>query len=68
MFDGHFKAASLYGGPIEQPGQALNVGTEVTSSCSAQVKPCRGSSEGGWDVSEVCKDWLTNVTSEECNA
>lgn len=27
-----------------------------------------GSSEGGWDVSEVCKDRLTNVTSEECNA
>lgn len=21
----------------------------------------------GGDVPEVCKDWLTNVTSEECN-
>lgn len=53
---------------MEQPGPAFNVGTEVTSSCSAWVKACRAAQRGGWDVSEVCKDRLTNVTSEECNA
>lgn len=50
-----------------QPERALTVSTEVTSSCFVWVKPCRGSLKGGWDVSEVCKDWFTNVTSEECN-
>lgn len=50
-----------------QAEQVLTVSAEVTSSCFVWVKLCRGSSQGGWDVSEVCKDWLTNVTSEECN-
>lgn len=49
-------------------GAAGAIGTEVTSSCSAWVKPCWAAQEGGRDVSEVCKDRLTNVTSEECNA
>lgn len=50
-----------------QPERLLTISTGVTAACFVWVKPCRGSSEGGWDVSEVCKDWLTNVTSEECN-
>lgn len=46
MAEGHYKASSLKGGPMEQPGPAFNVGTEVTSSCSAWVKPCRAAQRG----------------------
>lgn len=58
---------------VELQTQVCGVSSEVTSPCSRWSSLGRGwdhasGYRGGGGVGgfEVCKDWLTNVTSEEC--